>query len=100
MIINTSLPADSTAADLQNSRPAAASAGSPNAGSPPAATDTTSDRMRELSLAGQDGDWASQDIAAADRWTGFLRSNIPSRAGTALAAQANQNPETVFSLLQ
>jgi len=29
-----------------------------------------------------------------------LRSNIPSRAGTALAAQANQNPETVFSLLQ
>jgi hypothetical protein len=100
MIIQSSLPADTTAADLLNSRSAGASAGLPNNTSSPNATDPGLNRMRELSLAGTDGDFAPGDSTSADGWTNFLRSNILSQGGTALAAQANQNPETAFSLLR
>jgi hypothetical protein len=100
MIIPSSLPADTTAASLQNSRTTSASAGLPNNGSSTTATDPGLNRMRGLSLAGQDGDFAAGDSTAADGWTNFLRSNILSQSGTTLAAQANQNPETAFSLLQ
>jgi len=98
MIINTSLPAESAAASPRNGR--AAPAGQPNTTSAQTAPDPTLDRMRELSPAGQDEDWAGLDATAAETWTGFLRSNVLSQPGTALAAQANQKPETVFSLLR
>ncbi|MGD1084500.1 MAG: hypothetical protein ABSA47_07085 [Verrucomicrobiota bacterium] len=98
MIINASLPAESAAASPRHSRTATASPS--NAASPKTAPDTTLDRMRELSPAGQEEDWSGLDSAAADTWTSFLHSNILSQAGSALAAQANLNPETAFTLLR
>jgi hypothetical protein len=92
MIINSSLPVESTAAAPRHSRA--------NPAPPQIPTDPAPDRMLELRAAGQDEDGADLDPKAADAWTGFLHSNILSQAGTALAAQANQNPETVFSLLR
>jgi hypothetical protein len=100
MIINSTLPADSPAADLQNSRAASPTAGASNNPATETSLDESPDRMRELSQTGLEGDWTTQDSAAADTWMNYLRSNIPSQGGSARAAQAGQNPETVLLLLQ
>ena len=104
MLIHASLPPESTAADLQNGRaatpasaPARAAAQSPN--STPS-SDRAPDRMWGPSPVEQDGEGAIQDGAAADQAAGFLSANFSSQPALALAAQARQNPETVFALLQ
>jgi hypothetical protein len=100
MIINSSLPAESAAAGLRNSRATPAPAGSGNTASSQTAPGADLDGTRQLRPAAQDEDWAGLDPKAADVWTGFLQSNVLSQSGTALAAQANQDPDTVFTLLR
>jgi hypothetical protein len=48
----------------------------------------------------EEGAPAITDGATADQVTEFLRANLPSDGASALAAQANLNPESVFLLLQ
>jgi hypothetical protein len=102
MLINTHLPLapESNAADLQNSR-AAAAASTPAdstlaAADPAAELDSASSRL--LGLSEQEGDL--QDGAAADQAANYLRSSMFSQPGMIFAAQAHLNPQTVFNLLQ
>jgi hypothetical protein len=104
MLINSSLPPESTAADLQNGRAATPASAPARAAAPPASPTPSSDpaasRMRGPSPAEQDGEGTIQDGAAADQAADFLSANFFAQPGLALAAQAHQNPETVFALLQ
>jgi hypothetical protein len=43
---------------------------------------------------------AIPDAAGADEVTGFFRANLSSQYWTALAAQANLDPESAYNLLQ
>jgi hypothetical protein len=99
MIIQPSLPADA-AADLQKNRLAGVATGTSNSGSSTNATDPSLNRMRELSLAEADGEFDAGDSSTADSWTNFLSSSMGTQGGTVLAAQANLNPATAYSLLQ
>src|ERR1039458_5885888 len=100
MLINTSLSPETPAQDLRHSRaadpsPAPAAALPKN---PPAAA--TPARLQGLVPWGDDGSPGITDAAGADQATEFFRATLPSQYGPALAAQANQNPESVYQLLQ
>jgi hypothetical protein len=99
MIVQSSLAAD-TAINLQKSRTASTSTGTPSNSSQANAADPSLNRMRELSMAESDGAFGSDDTTAADGWMSFLQSNLSAQGETALAAQANLNPATAYSLLQ
>lgn len=101
MLIQTHLSPDAAAPDLRQSH-AAASTPAPA----PVASATTPgvappwQRLQGLSPMDEEGGPAITDGATADQVTDFLRANIPSDNASALAAQANLNPESVFLLLQ
>jgi len=100
MLINTSLPPETAARDLRNSR----AADSPPAPTGPATqtpvADSTLGRLQGLVPLDEDGVPAITDAAGADQVTDFLRANLSSQPGLALTAQANLNPESAYHLLQ
>jgi hypothetical protein len=104
MLINTSLSSETAARDLQKSR------GTDSSSTPAGAAGQTTggDSTRSADAAsGLQGRFALDaagvpeipDESGADQVTEFLRSNLLSQPGTALAAQANVNPESAYSLL-
>jgi len=100
MLINTSLPPETAARDLRNSR----AADSPPAPTGPApqtpGADSTLGRLQGLVPLHEYGVPDITDAAGADQVTDYLRANLLSQPGAALAAQANANPESAYSLLQ
>jgi hypothetical protein len=103
MLINSSLSAETAAANFLNGRTANAGAapGNPAAGNAAAPLDSSFSpgAAQGVSLAELDGELGVQNSADADQAGDCLRANIFSQAGTALSAQANQNPVTVLGLL-
>jgi hypothetical protein len=101
MLINTQISPDAAAQDLRNSRASGSSVTSaPAAAAATPATDTSWARPQGLTPLDEGGAPSITDGAAADQVTQFLRANLPSDNVSALAAQANLNPESVFLLLQ
>jgi hypothetical protein len=98
MLINTQLSPDAAAQDLRNSRVSGSSAAPAPAATP--ATDTSWKRPQGLAPLDEGGAPAITDGATADQVTQYLRANLPSDNVSALAAQANLNPDSVFLLLQ
>lgn len=100
MLINPALSTETAVPDLRSSRaadpsPAPAAAAPATPGPDPAAA-----RLRELAVLDADGASAIADTAGADQVTAFFHANLLSQYGTALAAQANLNPDSVYNLLQ
>jgi hypothetical protein len=100
MLINTSLSPETAARDLRNSRAAEASPAPAGAASPTTAADSAVRRLEGPAPLAEDGVAGITDAAGADQVTEFLRANLPSQPGPALAAQANLNPESAYHLLQ
>ena len=100
MLINTSLPPETAARDLRNSRPAEASPAPAGAASQTTAPAPAVRQLEASAPLAEDGVAGITDAAGADQATEFLRASLPSQTGLALAAQANLNPETAYHLLQ
>jgi hypothetical protein len=100
MLINTSLSSETAAQDLRNSRAADSSPAPAGAAPKTPGPDSAVERLQRLAPLDEDAASAIADEAGADQVTGFFRANLPSQHGTALAAQANLNPESVYNLLQ
>jgi hypothetical protein len=103
MLINTSLSTEAAARDLQKSRgadvssTAAGDAAKTADSAPGCSADATYEPQARFSL--ENGVPEITDAAGADQATEFLRANLYSQPGTALAAQANANPESAYNLL-
>ena len=100
MHINTLLSTETTAQDLRNSRPADASPATAGAAPKTPGLDSAAGRLRGLAPLDGDGDSGITDAAGADQAGDFFRANLLSQSQTALAAQANLDPESVFNLLR
>jgi hypothetical protein len=101
MLINTHLSPEAAGQDLRNSRATGSSAApAPAAAAATPAADPSLERLQGLAPLEEGGAPAITDGATADQVTQFLRANLPSDNVSALAAQANLNPESVFLLLQ
>ena len=105
MLINTDLSADTALASRPNSRPTAdapASQTLPAAANAPGSSqlDPSLQRLADAPAGMQDADWAIQDEQGAGKSLDFLRQSMTNQPGLAMAAQANQLPQNVLSLLQ
>ena len=100
MLINTTLLAETAAGNLRNSRAADSSPAPVSAAPNTPGPDSAAERLQGLAPLDEDGASAIADAAGADQVTGFFRANLLSQYGTALAAQANLNPDPVYNLLQ
>jgi hypothetical protein len=101
MLVQTNLSPDAAAQDLRNSRAAGSSAApAPAATATTPGADPSLGRLQGFAPMDEEGAPALTDGATADQVTEFLRANLPSDGASALAAQANLNPESVFLLLQ
>lgn len=106
MMPNINVATDPLDASLNSNRSAAARSSrspspSPSAGNANnAIVDDFLGRLKDLSSAAssQTGDIA--DEQAAGQFTEYARASILARPATAMAAQANQTPESVIQLLQ
>jgi hypothetical protein len=104
MLINTSLSPETAARDLQKSRGADASstpagaAGQTTGGDSTRSADAASGLQARFSLEAA-GVPEIPDESGADQVTQSLRADFLSQPGSALAAQANANPESAYSLL-
>ena len=94
MQINPNLPVDPGAAGLVRQRPSATPSAPPPPSSQYIASDFDLNRLQTLR-----GDTSVPDESGANQALGFLQSNILSQPGSALAAQANLNPESAYALL-
>ena len=101
MLINTSLSPETAARDLRNSRAADASP-APGRRRPPAIRP----RFRTWGGCADWPRWMRREFqqspiaAGADQAAGFIRANLSSQHGLALAAQANLDPESAYNLLK
>jgi len=100
MLINTSLSPETAAQDLRNSRAAGSAPALASATPKTPGLDSAIRRLEGLAPLDEDAASRITDADGADQVTDFFRANLPSQHGPALAAQANLNPESVFSLLQ
>jgi hypothetical protein len=100
MLINTSLSPETAAQDLRNSRATGSSPAPVSAASKTPGPDSAEERLQGLGLLDEDGIPAITSAAGADQVTEFFRANLLSQYTTALAAQANLNPESVCNLLR
>ena len=100
MLIAPGISPETAARDLRNSRAAEALPRRP--APPPTARPPIPPlgRLQGLVALDEDGVSAITDAAGADQVTEFLRADLLSPDGSALAAQANVNPESAYSLLQ
>ena len=99
MLINTSLSPETAARDLRNSRAAEASPTPAGAALQPSGADSDLGRLRGLAPLDEEGVSPITDPAGADQAAGFIRANLSSQHGLALAAQANLDPESAYNLL-
>ena len=94
MKINPNLSTDPSAAGLRNARPLATA--NPSTASTPS-TPPQLDLARWPAL---DGDTTVPDSAGADASAQYAQSNFLAQPALALAAQANLNPDSAYTLLQ
>jgi hypothetical protein len=99
MLINTSLSPETAARGLPNSRAADAPPASAGASRQTSGAEAALDRLQARFPLQDDGIPAIASAADADQVTEFLRANLLSQPGTALAAQSNPNPESAYNLL-
>jgi hypothetical protein len=97
MLINTSLSSETS--DLRNSRTAGASPASAGAAPQTPGGDAALARLQGRVPLEEEGVPGIPDAAGADQVTQFLRANLLSQPGTALAAQGDPNPESAYNLL-
>ena len=100
MLINTTLSPETAAQDLRNSRAADSSPAPAGAAPQTPGPDSALALPQRPPPLDEDGVPAITDAAGADQVTEFFRANLLSQHGTALAAQANLNPEAVYNLLR
>jgi hypothetical protein len=100
MLINTTLSPETAARDLPNSRAADSSPAPSSAALPASRTDASAWRLPGPDALEADGLPAIPGAAGADEVMESFRANLLSQAGTALSAQANLNPDSVYNLLQ
>jgi hypothetical protein len=105
MLINTDLSSETALVNHQNPRTAAGANASQTASAPATASDssqldTSLQRLAGVPVGTQDAQWEIQDEQGAGQAVNFLRQNMMGQPGTAMAAQANQLPQNVLSLLQ
>jgi hypothetical protein len=105
MLINTDLSTDNTLTGLLKQRPTPGASGSQTTSTAANGTDASQldpslQRLTNLPAGAQDADWAIQDEQGAGQALDTLRQGILGQPATALAAQGNQLPQNVFSLLQ
>jgi hypothetical protein len=96
MLINTNLPTDPSASALRQSRAPGAPAGQ----TPPPSTQATASQFDLTRWQGLEGDTTVPDSAGADQAADFAQANFLAQPAQAVAAQANLNPESAYSLLQ
>jgi hypothetical protein len=99
MLIAPTLSPETAARDLRNSRAAEASPAPPGAASQTPGTNSAPERLQGLVPLDEDGVSAITDPSGADQVTELLRAGLLSLDGSALAAQANVNPESAYCLL-
>jgi hypothetical protein len=100
MLINTSLSPETAAQDLRNSRAADSSAAPSSTAAPSSQTDSSAWRLSGPSGMEEDKLPGINDAAGADQVMESYRANLLSQGGTAISAQANLNPDSVYNLLQ
>jgi flagellin-like hook-associated protein FlgL len=105
MLINTDLSTETAVASRQNPRTApgaTASQTSSNSPNDSAASqlDPSLQRLAGLPAGVQDAQAEIQDQKGAGQALEFLHQSMMGQPGTAMAAQANQLSQNVFSLLQ
>lgn len=105
MLINSDLSSDTLALGLQQKRSEASGVSSQSSmatqpASTPSQPDPLLQRLTEAPAGIQDGDLEVQDESSAMQAMNSLLQGIRGQPGTAMAAQANQLPENVLSLLQ
>jgi flagellin-like hook-associated protein FlgL len=104
MLINTDLPADTTLASRQSQRTDSGTTASQTFatatnGAADSQLDPSLQRLADLPAGVQDSDWEIQDEHGATQALDSLRQGMLGQPGLALAAQANQLPQNVLSLL-
>jgi hypothetical protein len=99
MLINTSLSTETAARDLRNSRAADSTPAPAGAALQPPGPDSAMGRLRGLAPLDEEGVSGITDASGADQAAGFIRANLSSQHGLALAAQANLDPESAYNLL-
>jgi hypothetical protein len=100
MLIHPTLSSETAVPDLRSSRAADSSLAPAGAAPATPGPDPATARLQELALLDADGVSPIADTAGADQVTAFFRANLFTQYGTALAAQANLNPDSVYNLLQ
>jgi hypothetical protein len=94
MQINTSLSVDPSAVGVVKNRLASNLPPTPAPSSQNLAPEFDLNRLQAL-----DGDTGIPDESGANQALAFLQSNFLAQPGSAIAAQANLNPESAYALL-